>query len=69
MLSASCSFLEIYQDEVFDLLGPGEKLKVREHPVQGAFVEGLTQTSVSNAVDAQAVLSRGHHKRQGESYS
>lgn len=40
-----CSFLEIYNERVRDLLGRGEQkkrisLRVREHPEKGPYVEG-----------------------------
>ena len=39
------SYLEIYQDQLRDLLGDDDDaaaLKLREHPKRGVYVEGLT---------------------------
>jgi hypothetical protein len=42
-IAVECSFLEIYNERVQDLLNPdGCNLKVREHPITGVFVEGLS---------------------------
>lgn len=38
------SFLEVYNEEVKDLLNPSDKkLNIRESPTQGIFVEGLAE--------------------------
>ena len=50
-----CSFLEIYNEHVRDLLRPQklkklpqQNLKVREHPKQGPYVEGKDYSSAGN---------------------
>ena len=59
-----CSFLEIYQEKIMDLLDPKKKdLQVRESPSKGIFVENLTEESVSSAGDISALLALGERAR------
>ena len=50
-----CSFLEIYKEDVRDLLNPsGKKLRVRESQTKGVWIEGLSEyfvTSVQEVID------------------
>eukprot|EP00741_Cyanophora_paradoxa_P025589 tig00000383_g24693.t1 len=58
------SFLEVYKEKVSDLLNPkGENLKLREHPVTGVYVEGLTKTPVSSAEGIAKLMARGTASR------
>ena len=42
-----CSYMEIYNEEIRDLLGTDAtaKMDLREDPDRGVFVDGLTQAS------------------------
>ena len=56
-VTVECSFLEIYNERVQDLLNPdGTNLKVREHPITGVFVEGLSYCSCSSYNDIEELL-------------
>ena len=63
------SFLEIYNEKVRDLLNPdpkgfeGKKLRVREHPKHGTFVEGLSQFVVTNPRDLHEMVVVGNRMR------
>ena len=59
-LSVECSFLEIYNERVQDLLNPdGTNLKVREHPITGVFVEGLSYCAVDCYDDVEVLMDEG----------
>ena len=51
-----CSFLEIYNEQIFDLLDPASVgLHLREDIKKGVFVEGLQERDISSAKDAYKV--------------
>ena len=51
-----CSFLEIYNEQVFDLLDSASSgLHLRENMHRGVFVDGLSEQSVASAKDAYDV--------------
>ena len=53
-----CSFLEIYNEQIFDLLDPASSgLTVREDIKKGVFVDGLLERDVASARDAYRVKS------------
>lgn len=60
-----CSYLEIYCEECFDLLGKDTKkrLKLREHPDKGVYVDGLSPWVVQNVEQLDEVMSRGNQNR------
>jgi len=64
---AEVSYLEIYNEKVRDLLRSSdkfqEKLKVREHPKTGVYVQDLSQHIVVNFNDIEELLSRGNVNR------
>ncbi|XP_077983161.1 kinesin-like protein KIF15 [Glandiceps talaboti] len=65
-----CSFLEIYNEQIYDLLdtaSPG--LHLREDIRKGVFVDGLIEQTVSSATDAYKVLSAGWINRRVASTS
>uniref|UniRef100_A0A7M5WTB1 Kinesin motor domain-containing protein n=1 Tax=Clytia hemisphaerica TaxID=252671 RepID=A0A7M5WTB1_9CNID len=67
---ARCSFLEIYNEQVFDLLEPSTaSLNLRENIKKGVFVEGLGERDVSSAKDAYGVLQSGWMNRRVASTS
>src|SRR5262249_19105195 len=59
-----CSFLEIYNEQIFDLLEPnGNTLQLHENMKRGIYVDGLHETTVSNPCEAYAVLRFGWKNR------
>lgn len=57
-----CSYLEIYNEEIRDLLcdpKTATKCELHEDPTKGVFVRNLTDTVVHNALDLQSVLDKG----------
>ena len=59
-----CSFVEIYNEEVRDLLNKNDKaLEVREDPKKGIFVKELTYITIGNSQDIQKCLDRGNNNR------
>jgi kinesin family protein 15 len=63
--TCKCSFYEIYQERVFDLLDLSStgSLDVREDVKKGVFVEGITEELVSSAEDVARVLESGNKNR------
>jgi len=60
----TCSFYEIYNEKVFDLLtGDGSVLQVRENGKRGVFVEGVTEETVTSPGEAMNVLALGAKNR------
>jgi kinesin family protein 13 len=63
------SFMEIYNEQVRDLLKPQQvgakkkELKVREHKVLGPYVEGLTKLAVANYDAIKALMHEGSKAR------
>ncbi|XP_038110780.1 kinesin-like protein Klp98A isoform X2 [Culex quinquefasciatus] len=61
-----CSYLEIYNERVKDLLGPssaGHGLRVREHRTLGPYVENLSQHPVSDYGEIQNCMVQGNNQR------
>jgi hypothetical protein len=64
-----CSFLEIYQEQIYDLLDDSKSYKallLREDFKQGTYVDNLTQVPVTSAEEACSVLSKGSANRRTE---
>lgn len=61
----SISMLELYNEEVYDLLasGPKSKLSLRQHPGRGFFVKGLSTRDIKSAKECMAVLTEGSQNR------
>lgn len=60
------SFMEIYNERIRDLLSVVDDsvvLRVREHPEQGVYVEGLTRVEVASPEEALRLVLRGHAQR------
>ncbi|XP_022810488.1 kinesin-like protein KIF16B [Stylophora pistillata] len=64
------SYLEIYNEHVRDLLRPQklkklpqQNLKVREHPKEGPYVEGLTKQHVSDYDSIEVLMEQGNRLR------
>ena len=59
-----CSFVEIYNEEVRDLLvNKSTKLDIREDPKKGTFVKDLTYVTLKDTQDIQKCLDRGNKNR------
>ena len=58
-----CSYLEVYNNTLNDLLGSKQNLPMREKPGQGTVVEGLSYEMVSSSREVMANLARGNAKR------
>ena len=60
------SYLEIYNERVKDLLGPANaehKLKVREHPKDGPYVQNLSKHLVMDYKEIKSLMERGNAVR------
>ena len=65
----SCSYLEIYNERLMDLLDPSplEKkrdLKILESPQKGVYIEGLSEEYVSSEEEIYEILRFGSNNRQ-----
>jgi kinesin family protein 5 len=61
-----CSFLEIYREQIKDLLyngNNGESLKLRQHPTKGVYVQGLVEKYVYSAEDILNTIKEGSLQR------
>ena len=59
-----CSYLEIYNEKVRDLLSPrSTSLRVREHPSTGPYVEDLSKMAVASYNDVERLLDQGTKSR------
>ena len=59
-----CSFVEIYNEEVRDLLGDSkQKLDIREDKKKGTFVRDLTYVTLKDTEDIERCLSKGNKNR------
>lgn len=60
-----CSFLEIYNEDVRDLLGKdtSKKLDIREDPKTGIFVKDLNIIQMKNTKDLENELNKGFNNR------
>ncbi|CAH8314342.1 unnamed protein product [Eruca vesicaria subsp. sativa] len=60
-----CSFLEIYNEQITDLLDPSQKnLMIREGVKSGVYVENLTDGEVKNLKDLSNLLIKGLANRR-----
>jgi kinesin family member 5 len=65
VVTLKCSFLEIYKEQVRDLLNPsGANLKVRETPSRGVWVDGLSEHYVQSEQDVLDLIKLGEQYRQ-----
>lgn len=65
-LNVSCSFMQIYNNQVFDLLrdkSMRHPLRIRQRPKRGIFINGLSQVQVSSLDDILALLRSGGARR------
>ncbi|KAM9842620.1 kinesin-like protein KIF15 [Aulostomus maculatus] len=65
-----CSFIEIYNEQIYDLLDTASpSLFLRENIKKGVFVEGAVEKFVNSAAEAYQVLSTGWRNRRVASTS
>ncbi|KAG9476015.1 hypothetical protein GDO78_002862 [Eleutherodactylus coqui] len=65
-----CSFIEIYNEQIFDLLDSASTgLCLREHIKKGVFVVGAVEQVITSAAEAYQVLSTGWRNRRVASTS
>ena len=62
------SYMEVYMEHVRDLLSPDTPrpeggLRIRNHPAQGPYVEGLTSVSVQDASGVLRLVAEGNARR------
>ncbi|KAL4581238.1 hypothetical protein LXL04_017448 [Taraxacum kok-saghyz] len=63
--NCKCSFLEIYNEQITDLLDPSStNLQLREDVKTGVYVENLTECEVHTVGDILRLLSRGSANRR-----
>jgi len=60
-----CSFVEIYQENVRDLLNPksGGKLKIREKPDGSTYLQGATEEYCNSPEDIYKIIAQGNKHR------
>eukprot|EP00927_Polykrikos_kofoidii_P071079 TRINITY_DN67411_c0_g1_i1.p1 TRINITY_DN67411_c0_g1~~TRINITY_DN67411_c0_g1_i1.p1 ORF type:complete len:903 (+),score=150.35 TRINITY_DN67411_c0_g1_i1:193-2901(+) len=67
--ACTASFFEIYNEQLFDLLredGGGPDLVIRQHPILGVIVDGLTDSPVSSKREVMKIVERGLRLRATE---
>ncbi|XP_057430385.1 kinesin-like protein KIN-12B isoform X2 [Lotus japonicus] len=65
MYQCQCSFLEIYNEQITDLLDPNQRnLQIREDVKSGVYVENLTEEQVSTMKDVTQLLIKGLSNRR-----
>ncbi|KAK4373858.1 hypothetical protein RND71_004535 [Anisodus tanguticus] len=65
MYQCRCSFLEIYNEQITDLLDPSQRnLQIREDVRTGVYVENLTEECVSSMKDVTKLLMKGVSNRR-----
>ncbi|KAL6563702.1 hypothetical protein OROGR_002661 [Orobanche gracilis] len=63
--TCKCSFLEIYNEQILDLLGPSSvNLQIREDNKKGIYVENITEVEVTSARDVLHQLIQGAANRK-----
>ncbi|MCO5582074.1 hypothetical protein L7F22_035965 [Adiantum nelumboides] len=65
IFTCKCSFLEIYNEQITDLLEPtSTNLQIHENPKNGVFVEYLKEVEVNNVGDITNLLLQGAANRR-----
>ena len=57
------SYIEIYNEEIRDLLGNREEIKLHEDPVKGVLLQGVKELYVDNVDNFFDILYKGNQKR------
>ena len=57
------SYVEIYNEEIRDLLGNREELKLHEDPIKGVLLQGVQELYVENVDNFFDILYKGNQKR------
>ena len=59
------SYLEIYNEDIRDLLGQDikKKLELKEHPDRGVYVKDISLHAVSNTMECEAMMAQGWKNR------
>ena len=57
------SYIEIYNEEIRDLLGNREEIKLHEDPVKGVLLQGVKELYVENVDNFFDILYKGNQKR------
>ncbi|XP_062827399.1 kinesin-like protein KIF17 isoform X2 [Anolis carolinensis] len=59
------SYLEIYNEDIRDLLGSNtkQKLELKEHPEKGVYVKGLSQHTVHSIAQCEHIMETGWRNR------
>ncbi|CAH3191254.1 unnamed protein product [Porites evermanni] len=63
--AVTCSYLQIYQERVYDLLASeksGTEVFLREHPKKGVYVENLSEYSVKSPEEIVRLLKSGKRR-------
>ena len=60
------SYVEIYNESLRDLLEKGENLDMREDPIKGNQIVGLTEIEVTNVTEVFKLLLKGNKNRTTE---
>ncbi|KAK3714772.1 hypothetical protein QZH41_020013, partial [Actinostola sp. cb2023] len=62
--TVTCSYLQIYQERIYDLLCAGKMREVflREHPKKGVFVDHLSELLVRTPNDVTALFATGRKR-------
>jgi kinesin family protein 5 len=58
-----CSYVEVYNNALNDLLGAKQNLQMRDRPNTGITVEGLTYETVTSSQQVMAALAQGNTRR------
>jgi hypothetical protein len=59
----TCSYYEIYNESLTDVLTPSGSLRIREELERGIYVEGLSEERVTSASELDALIKRGNLSR------
>ena len=61
-----CSYVEIYNEEIRDLLGsdPNKKLDLKEHKDKGVYVKDLAIITVKSIREIEQMMSQGNSLRK-----
>lgn len=61
-----CAYIEIYNEEIRDLLGPNpdQNLELKENKDKGVFVKDLTILTVLSIEEIEAVMNQGNSLRK-----